>query len=567
MDKADPYARVLIFAPVGRDGPAAADFIRRGKMEVFLCASYAEFLSELRRGAAVVLLAEEGLFGRDTSALTRWIAEQPAWSDLPFVVLTSHQEHPAVDAWRTKLVTELRNVSLLERPIQTITLTSTVRAALRARMRQYEVRALLEDQARAAQELEAQVTARTAELAETNVQLRAQMVEKSRVEEVLRQTQKIEAIGQLSGGVAHDFNNLLMVISGGLEMLDRQPDPVRRRRLLEGMQQAAQRGAALTRQLLAFSRRSPLKPESVDLKTQIGGMREILDRSLRGDVHVEFSFPEDLWPVAVDPGELELVILNLAVNARDAMPKGGTIQIRATNVGAEPPNAPAGDFVRLTITDEGVGMSDEVKAHVFEPFYTTKGVGHGSGLGLAQVHGFATQSGGSVQIESEIGQGTTVTLLLPRSKETPTPVEHHFTERTHLQASPAAGSVLVVEDDDEVASLVAEMLVQLGYEVIRAASAAGALGALANGRTVDLIFSDIMMPGDMNGVDLAREVRRRCRNLPVLLTSGYADGVKDIAAAEGMRVLPKPYRLDELAAAISTELAAGQRPERSTTCR
>jgi CheY-like chemotaxis protein len=262
---------------------------------------------------------------------------------------------------------------------------------------------------------------------------------------------------------------------------------------------------------------------------------------------------DDLWPVAIDPGELELVILNLAVNARDAMPKGGTIEIRAENAPGYVDAKLAGDFVRLSVIDQGSGMSDEVKAHVFEPFYTTKDIGRGSGLGLAQVHGFASQSGGAVEIDSELGRGTTVTLLLPRSHETPARVER---DRPVRQRRPAPrGSVLVVEDDDEVAALVTEMMEQLGYRVTRAASAAAALGALSNGRPVDLVFSDIMMPGGMNGVELAREIRRRRTNLPVLLTSGYADAAKEGADEEGVRVLPKPYRLDELAAALTTVIA------------
>jgi signal transduction histidine kinase/CheY-like chemotaxis protein len=555
MEKADLDARVLIFAPVGRDGPAAAEFIRRVDLEPLVCKSFADLVAELDRGAAVVLLAEEGLFGHDTAPLSQWVAGQPAWSDLPFVMLTSHHEQIGVEAWRARLVAQLRNVSLLERPIQTITLTSTVHAAMRARTRQYEVRALMQAQARAAQELEAEVASRTAELAEANAELRAQMAERTRMEGALRQAQKLEAIGQLTGGVAHDFNNLLMVICGGLEMLDHQADPLRRQRLMDGMLQAAHRGAVLTRQLLAFSRRSDLKPEPVDLRRQIGAMRELLERSLRGDVHVELQFADDLWPVAIDPGELELVILNLAVNARDAMPNGGTIEIRAENAPGYADGKLAGDFLRLSVIDQGVGMDEEVKAHVFEPFYTTKDVGRGSGLGLAQVHGFAAQSGGAVEIHSELGQGTTVTLLLPRSYETPAPAERHLLDRRVEQRRPAPmGSVLVVEDDDEVAALVTEMLEQLGYKVTRAASAAAALGALSNGRAVDLVFSDIMMPGGMNGVDLAREIRRRRDNLPVLLTSGYAEASQESAAAEGVRVLPKPYRLDELAAAVTTAM-------------
>jgi CheY-like chemotaxis protein/anti-sigma regulatory factor (Ser/Thr protein kinase) len=284
-------------------------------------------------------------------------------------------------------------------------------------------------------------------------------------------------------------------------------------------------------------------------------MRELLDRSLRGDIHVELSFVNDLWPISVDPGELEFVILNLAVNARDAMPNGGTIQIQAENAPGYAEGELQGDFVRLCVVDQGTGMTDEVKAHVFEPFYTTKEIGRGSGLGLAQVHGFARQSGGAVQIQSELGRGTIVTLLLPRSMDAPAKKPHHLVDLHVEQRRPTQrGSVLVVEDDDEVAALVTEMLVELGYEVTRAASAVAALGALSNGRAVDLVFSDIMMPGSMNGVDLAREIRRRRRDLPILLTSGYAEAAKESAEAEGVRVLPKPFRLDELAAAVDTAI-------------
>jgi signal transduction histidine kinase/ActR/RegA family two-component response regulator len=543
--------RVLIFAPIGRDGPASAELFRGASLEAINCRGLPELVAEMAAGVGAVFLAEEGLFGKDTAPLAQWIASQPPWSDLPFVVLTSHREQPAVVAWRRSIVELLRNVSLLERPVQPITLTSAIQSAIRARRRQYEIRALLEAREQTAQELEKLVVERTRELEEANEQLRLEMNERTRVEETLRQAQKIEAIGQLTGGVAHDFNNLLMVISGGLDMLDRQTDPNRRRRLMDGMIQAAQRGASLTKQLLAFSRRQKLRPEPVDVAAQIGGMRELLDRSLRGDVHVEFDFPDSLWPVEVDPGELELVVLNLAVNARDAMPNGGTIVVRGENLSDLNEDQISGDYVRLSVVDTGVGMAPEILSRVFEPFFTTKDVGKGSGLGLAQVHGFATQSRGTVRIQSDVGQGTRIELYLPRSFDVPSK-ERHLIDLTRIRPKKSNhGRILLVEDDDEVAALVGEMLGQLGYEVTRAASAAAALGALADGRSVDLIFSDIMMPGGMNGVELAREIRKRRSDIPVLLTSGYAEASVREAQRAGIQILAKPYHIDELAAALS----------------
>jgi signal transduction histidine kinase/ActR/RegA family two-component response regulator len=551
MDGADRDHRVLIFAPIGRDGPAAADLLRSANLEAVVCPDLATLIEELPAGAGAVFLAEEGLFGKATTPLAHWVNCQPAWSDLPFIVLTSHQEQPAVAAWRRNLVGILRNVSLLERPIQPITLASAVQSALRARRRQYEIGALMRAREQAAQELERLVIERTHALEEANQQLRVEMAERARIEETLRQTQKIEAIGQLTGGIAHDFNNLLMVISGGLEMLDRQTDPARHRRLMEGMVHATRRGTALTRQLLAFSRRQELSAESVDIARQIGAMRELLDRSLGGHVHVRFEFPDALWPVEVDPSQLELAVLNLAVNARDAMPTGGTIILQAENVPQTHDGDLPGDCVRFSVIDTGIGMAPEIQARVFEPYYTTKDVGKGSGLGLAQVYGFATQSRGTVRIDSELGKGTSIALYLPRSHKPPGSDQRQLDD-VYVDRQPVrdAGRILLVEDDDEVATLTSEMLDQLGYEVTRTASAAAALGALANGRPVDLVLSDVMMPGGMNGVELAREIRRRRSELPILLTSGYAEAAAQEANAEGVHLLPKPYQIGQLSAAL-----------------
>jgi CheY-like chemotaxis protein len=341
-----------------------------------------------------------------------------------------------------------------------------------------------------------------------------------------------------------------MAILAGLDMLERRSKEDQRQRIMEGMRQAAQRGARLTRHLLAFSRKQQLKPEVIDLRLRINSMRGLLERSLRGDIEVRFEFAEGLWPIEVDPDELELMVLNLALNARDAMPNGGTITVRAENRAADNDQQQSGDLVCLTITDTGTGMTPEVRAHVFEPFFTTKDVGRGSGLGLAQVHGFATQSGGSVRIESEVDRGTSVLVLLPRSMKTPQIERPEIEPNREKEGLRAAGSVLLVEDDEEVSKLLTEMLEQLGFEVTRTASAAAALGALANGRRVDVVLSDIMMPGGMNGVELAREIKARRADLPVLLTSGYAEASKFTTGEQDLRVLPKPFGINDLASAL-----------------
>jgi signal transduction histidine kinase/ActR/RegA family two-component response regulator len=552
--------RVLILAPVGRDGAASAELLRKAGLAAQVCGSLQDLVEALAEGAAALFVAEEALFGRDLQSLQGWVRRQPAWSDLPVVVLTSHHQDPRVVAWRQNLVLSLGNVSLLERPVHPITLTSTMQAAVRARRRQYEVRVLLEVRERAAEELQRKVSEATAEL-------REQMDHQARIEDTLRQAQKMEAIGQLTGGVAHDFNNLLMVISAGLDMLERDRPAASREGerfgiLIEGMRNAAERGAGLTRQLLAFARRQPLKPEPVDLARQLGGMRELLDRSLRGNVNLVMEFPVGLWPIEVDPGELELVVLNLAFNARDAMPNGGTITVRAENAPAwrwpdGPADTPAGDFVRLWVSDTGSGMTPEVQARAFEPFFTTKEVGKGSGLGLAQAFGFARGSGGLVWIDSQVGRGTSIVMMLPRCHAEVADQQRHRLDKRTADSGPAGRRhILLVEDDEEVATLVSEMLVELGYQVMRAGSATGALGALANDRPVDLVFSDIMMAGDMDGLGLARELKRRRPQLPVLLTSGYPEAARQGIEADGFQVLAKPYRLEELQAALTRAFQA-----------
>ncbi len=357
--------------------------------------------------------------------------------------------------------------------------------------------------------------------------------------EQLFQAQKMEAIGQLTGGIAHDFNNLLTVILGGADLADAQiGDNPKLKRLIGNMRHAAQRGESLTKQLLAFSRRQPLKPEVVDISRQLAIITDLLARSLRGDIQIVPEVPSDLWPVHVDPSQLELALLNVGLNARDAMPNGGTLRIRARNFVGDGKDNLSGQYVVVDIEDNGFGMSDEIKARAFEPFFTTKDIGHGSGLGLSQAYGFAKQSGGLLTLESEVGLGTKVSLHLPAAPSAsaqPTAEQPAPQPRTRGQAT-----VLLVEDDPGVAELAEGLLDGAGYQVKTASNAAAALETLRNGTPIDLIFSDIMMPGGINGVELARLVRQEFPAIFILLATGYAEAAANTSTLE-FPLISKPY--------------------------
>jgi len=375
-------------------------------------------------------------------------------------------------------------------------------------------------------------------------------------EAALRQTQKMESIGQLTGGVAHDFNNLLSVFATGLQLLERNVTGEQRQRVFDGMRRAVARGTGLTRHLLAFSRRTPVNPESIDIASHLKGMREMLDGSLGGHIHIEMKFGEDVWPVEVDAGEMELAVLNLCLNARDAVAGGGTVTIAAENVVIEEERGSHKQCVKLSVTDTGCGMPSDVLSRAFEPFFTTKDVGKGSGLGLPQVYGFAHQSGGQVTIDSEVGVGTIVTLLLPRSSQDPVEsVRTADSSGVPVTRSDGArrGHVLLVEDDQEVSALTREMLNSLGFAVTHVTGAEAALGALANARAVDAVLSDIMMPGGVSGLELAREISRRHPTLPIILTTGYVEAAARMKDNE-FHLLLKPYSLEALADALGVEV-------------
>ena len=373
--------------------------------------------------------------------------------------------------------------------------------------------------------------------------------------EQLAQAQKMEALGQLTGGIAHDFNNLLMIVSGYAQILQRRLSEPKDTQAVEAIRAAANRGEKLTRQLLAFSRRQQLMPVVVDLRAHVDAVRDMLVPSLRGNIELICDIEDKIWPVEVDLGELELALVNIAVNARDAMPDGGTITLSARNVVLKPGSAAGaleGEFVALAIIDTGSGMPPEVLQRVFEPFFTTKPVGKGTGLGLSQVHGFANQSGGAVTVSSEPGRGTVVTIYLPRCTYV---ASADAGDGASAKDGPAHGTVLVVEDSRDVADVTTSLLEQLGYRVVRAENAAEALRHLQQGIGVDLLFSDIVMPGAINGLGLAQICQERFPEIPVLLTSGFSDAAQ---AADGrFDILRKPFELAALERAIEAALNNG----------
>ena len=373
------------------------------------------------------------------------------------------------------------------------------------------------------------------------------------LEERLRRAQKMEALAALVSGVAHDFNNLLTVMMGNLDLARRAKED-RKPRLIENAIQAIDQGRRLTGQLLAFGRRQALKPDVIEIPSLMAATQDMLAQSLRGDIVIELDLAEDLWPVQADASQLQVALINLAANARDAMPKGGSFKVTAQNLVLR--DGSLTEAVAISVSDTGTGIPREVLTRVFEPFFTTKEVGKGSGLGLAQVYGFAQQSGGSVDIRSEPGRGTTVTLYLPRAARqagSPLPSAHKQQQdrvRRKLR-------VLLVEDNPEVAEVGRMLLTEARHDVRVCGSVAEALTALERD-TFDLVCSDLVMPGGQNGLDLARTVRERWPHVPVLLMSGYSEAA-GAAIEEGFLLLTKPYAPMALLAKVD-EVASGKPP-------
>jgi signal transduction histidine kinase len=542
--------RAIILAPLGRDSQIALMMLNEAGFEGIVTRDLVALCGELVKGAGLLLISSEALIGCDLDPLRLLIDQQTAWSDLPIVLLTHHggpEQNPA-----SRLGPQLGNVTFLERPFHPVTLISLVTTALRGRRRQYEARDRLIDLSQS--ELRLQNTLETLEqqVEERTAQLRHN-------EEALRQSQKMEAVGQLTGGIAHDFNNMLTGIIGSLELL--------RRRLARGRTEdldglidlgvtSANRAAGLTHRLLAFSRRQSLDSKPVEMNTLVVSMGELLQRSINESIHLDMQLSDDLWVAEADPNQLESALLNLVLNARDAMPEGGTLVVNTSNQKldsgfvAAHGNLLPGDYVVLRVTDTGCGMPESTISRAFDPFFTTKPIGQGTGLGLSMIYGFSKQSNGHVTIHSEVGHGTSVSVFLPRYSGGDQAEENLM----DIQQAPYAQdgeTVLIVEDDPAVRVLVSAVLSELGYAFVEAGDADSAVPILDSAQRIDLLISDVGLPG-MNGRQLAEIGRQYRPDLKVLFITGYAEhaAVRGGFLDPGMQMITKPFTFDLLTAKV-----------------
>jgi signal transduction histidine kinase/CheY-like chemotaxis protein len=535
----------LILAPVGRDATIAAGILAEFGIGSLVCPDINYLARQLGDTVGFALVTEEALIGADLRRIASWIADQPEWSDLPFVLLTHKGGGLERNPDARRFIETLGNVTFLERPFHPTTLVSLARAALRARGRQYEARARLEE-----------LQASEDRLREANETLERRVEERTREHELalakLHEAQKLETLGQLTGGVAHDFNNLLTPVIGNLDMLRRRlPSDDRSQRMVEASLKAASRAATLVQRLLAFARRQDLRPRSVDIGALLDGMTDLIRRSIDPSIEVSISHPKDLPPALVDPNQLELAVLNLAINARDAMPRGGKLTITASaECAGNGKQIQPGEYVRISVQDDGKGMDEDVLARAIEPFFSTKETGRGTGLGLSMVHGLAAQLGGKLELRSSPGSGTTASIWLPVASE---PAISNEVERRAIAAATERATILLVDDEELVRAGTADMLSDVGYNVVDTASGPEALRLLRNGIEPDLLITDYLMPV-MNGVELIEEVRRIAPDMKVMLITGYST----IAEGPGASVprLAKPFRQAELAEFVAELLTS-----------
>ncbi|HYX47761.1 MAG TPA: response regulator [Sphingomicrobium sp.] len=555
--------RFLVVAPAGRDADVIRQLLASGGLNAAIDATGDLLFDALRDGSAAgAVVTDDALKRLDHARLSEAIANQLPWSDFPFVLLVRRggtRESP-------KAIEAVMNVTVLERPLHPASLISAARAATRARARQRLAAEYLAERERAerqlrdfADTLEQKVVERTRDLASANDRLTAEIAERERAEARLIQAQKMEAIGQLTGGIAHDFNNLLSVVVGSLDLVLRRSQDQGVLKLARNALKAAERGATLTAQLLTFSRRQRLSPVALDINHVIEGMREMAARTIGAHVQIETDLQPGMWRALADPTQLEVMLLNLAINSRDAMPSGGKVVIRTRNVPEVPrplvSELDHGEYVCISVQDDGPGMPPDVLAHAFEPFFTTKSHGKGTGLGLAQLYGFAKQSGGAAKIESELGRGTMVSIYLPRTQD------HVALEITARHDGPGGGRarILLVDDDEEVRTVTCDMIGELGYRIESVGTGEEALARIRLER-FDLLITDILMPG-MNGVELARRIRSLDADLPILFSSGYADVQIFGEELSDETVLKKPFRIAEAARRIKAALEAGVRSD------
>jgi len=548
--------RILLLARKGRDAMVIKQLLERAGHESLICESCDELAREGRRGAATVVVTEESLLDVGTDALDAWLGDQPSWSDFPFVLLaTKRAGRRPRDAQR--MLQQLGNVVVLERPVHSETLASAINSALRGRGRQYDARRHLEALQSAEERLtqlngslETRIAERTGELSSANNKLMQEIAERERAQAALAQSQKMEAVGQLTGGIAHDFNNLLTVIFGNLELIQRRTDDEKTAKLADFARQAADRAARLTHQLLAFSRTQNLTLEAVDVNGLVNGMHDLLGRSIGPMVRIEMALdPDEPWALA-DANQLELAILNLAINARDAMTDGGVLTIGTGRRNDRGGDLARGDYALISVSDTGSGIPPELMEKVFEPFFTTKPIGKGTGLGLSQVYGIAQQSGGTVRLASAKGQGSTVEIWLPVAEAVAADAGGDLWPEPNTDGR--RKRILVVDDDQAVRRFIVECLRTLGYSVEEAAGGEEGL-RLMRGTEPDLLLVDYAMPG-MTGVDVILKARAAAPDIPIILATGYAD-MEAVDRVMPLDLLRKPFRLSELTNAVSKALA------------
>jgi signal transduction histidine kinase len=561
---------VIVFARFGRDALTADMLLRKRDIETTLVDTYEALVAAIDAYIGAVLVTDESLSGADLSTLSAKLDAQPSWSDIPFVVLTRRSRLDAVHQRRLTglLPARMTNLVYVERPASALTLTSAVEAALSGRERQFQIRDELRAAAqmnerlsaaearlaRSHQDLERLVAERTAELRKTNDRLREEIEERKRAEEALAHAQKMEAVGRLTGGIAHDFNNLLMTLVANIELARRRlgrEHPVLP--LLNNAYRATERGSKLSGQLLAFSRIQKLVLQPVEVDALMHDLIDLARHSLGVFHSIETQFQGNDLRVIADANQIELAILNLVNNARDAMEEGGVITLSTHKRMLAEPDAelPAGEYVEITVSDTGTGIDEEALKRVFDPFYTTKPVGKGTGLGLAQVWGIAHQCGGTVRVKSVVGEGTAFSLWLPVSHADQASVQQDApasADRAEHCKGAAETSVLVIDDDDNVReSLVAGLLLD-EFSVREARTGAEGL-ALITDDFPNVLVVDFAMP-TMNGADVARAAQKIRPGLPILMVTGYSD----TAALDGVanaQVLRKPFELAELGRQIS----------------